>query len=125
MMPIVVISSQVVSSQMTTKRRRIGVMMMNMAGHGKADSSIHVSGAYCTGADVFVMISTASTNLAGLPLALLGIEEEPSIGQLESPLVRHGRLLPLLEHTIAVALGVDPVACGFMVRCVGNNSMVR
>lgn len=100
-------------------------MMMNMAGHGKANSSIHVSGAYCTGADVFMMISTASTDLAGLPLALLGVEEEPSIGQLESLLVRHGRLLALLEHAIAIALSVDPVPLRFDGSIVGNISKVR
>ena len=94
--------------------------MMNMAGHGKVDSSIHVS----TGADVF-MISTASTDPAGLPLALLGVEEEPGIGQLESLLVRHGRLLALLEQAVAIALGVDPVSCVLMVRFVKNIQKLR
>ena len=96
----------------TKRRRRRRVLVMNMAGHGKADSSIHVS---CTGADVIVMISNASTDLAGLLLALLGVEEEPSVGQLKSLLGRHGSLLALLEHAIAVALGMDPVSCVLMI----------
>jgi hypothetical protein len=105
---IIVVSCQVMSGQMAAERRgRVGVMMGRMAGHGQTRRGMHAATA-----DVPIS-SSAPAVVAGLPLALLGVEDEPGVGQPEGLLVRHGRLLALLEQAVAVALGVDPVSCIF------------
>mmetsp|Transcript_21890 Transcript_21890/g.51707 ORF Transcript_21890/g.51707 Transcript_21890/m.51707 type:complete len:458 (-) Transcript_21890:718-2091(-) len=105
-----------VGSEVATERGRIGMMMTVRRAHGHAGGGVHHVPSSSSSAGV--VVASVPAALAGpRPLALLGVEDETGVGQFQGLLGRHGRLLPLPEHAVPVALGVDPISqAGIVLR---------